>query len=174
MQEVPKRHEQNKYRPQHLYEFSRRYRELLQATHPGPQQGLPALLQELSKLLRAIFEFHFIAYALHDSDASVMQHYILDEGFGLPDYPFEIAVDGSPAGWVWSRQLPLALYDLTDEEHSAFSLEPYQSKGVRSLILLRLTSQGKKLGVIGFGKSEPAHYDNGTVPFLEQVSGLEH
>jgi len=51
MQDVPKRHEPVKYRPQSLYEFSRGFSALLHATDHASTQGVPVLVQELSKLL---------------------------------------------------------------------------------------------------------------------------
>ena len=173
MQDVPKRHEPVKYRRQRLYEFSRGFRALLHTAGHASPEGVPVLLQELSKLLHGFFEFNFISYSLADSSSNVMHQYILDEdGFGLPERPLELATDISAAGWVWCNQSPLALNDLATEERFVATLKPYRDKGVRSLILLPLTSQKQRLGAIGFGKLEAANYDDHTVHFLEQVAGL--
>lgn len=75
MQEVPPRHESAKYLPQRLYEFSRRYKALLQTAGPTTVLGIPLLLQELSQLLHGIFDFNFISYSLADSSLHV-SHFI--------------------------------------------------------------------------------------------------
>jgi len=73
---------------------------------------------------------------------------------------------------VWLKQLPLALTDLSIEERFMSTLKPYRDRGVRTLIWLPLSSRKQRLGAIGFGSIEPKHYDDHTVHFLEQVSGL--
>ena len=173
MQEVPKRHETTNCPPQRLYEFSRRYKALLQNADSAPPQGIPALLQELSKLLHAVFEFNLVSYSLADPSLDALQLYILDKnGPNLPENPLELAIDNSAAGWVWSKQLPLTLSDLAIEERFMSTLKPYRDKGVRSLILFPLSSRKQRLGAIGFGSVEPRRYDDHTVHFLEQISGL--
>jgi formate hydrogenlyase transcriptional activator len=171
MQEVPPRHESAKYLPQRLYEFSRRYKALLQTAGPTTVLGIPLLLQELSQLLHGIFDFNFISYSLADSSLHVSQLHILDPS-GALEKPIELSIDHSAAGWVWLKQLPLILSDLNCEERFIKTLKPYRDKGVRSLILLPLSTGKERLGAIGFGSVEPKDYDDHTVHFLEQVSGL--
>jgi len=173
MQDVPKRHEPTNCPPQRLHEFSRRYSELLQTAGLTSSQGVPALLQELSKLLRGVFEFDFISYSLLDSSCDVMYQYVLDqEGLGLPEHPPKLATGSSAAGWVWSKQSSLELHDLAVEKRFISTLQPYRSRGIRSLVLVPLTSQHQRLGTIGFGKIQPQHFDDQTVRFLEQIAGL--
>jgi formate hydrogenlyase transcriptional activator len=173
MQEVPKRHEITNCPPQRLHEFSRRYSELLQTPAIAASQGVPVLLQELSKLLHGVFEFNVISYSLGDPGSDAMQEYILDrDGLCSTEHPVTVATDTSASGWVWSRQMPLVLPDLAVEERFLPSLKRYLAKGVRSLVLVPLTSPSQRLGAIGFGKIEREHFDDQTVHFLEQVAGL--
>jgi len=91
MQDVPKHHETTNYR-QRLYDFSCRYRALLHNAGPVPSQGVPAFLQELSKLLHGVFEFKFVSYSLADPSLNVLQLYILDtDGPDLLENPLELA-----------------------------------------------------------------------------------
>src|SRR5215467_10211975 len=164
MQEVPKRHELTNCPPQRLHEFSRRYSELLQTPGLTSPQGVPALLQELSKLLHGVFEFNFISYSLSDSGPDAMQEYILDQdGASSTEHPVTVTMEASAAGWVWAKQIPLMLPDLAIEERFLPSLKSYLAKGVRSLVLVPLTSPSQRLGAIGFGKVEPEHFDDQTV-----------
>jgi formate hydrogenlyase transcriptional activator len=173
MQEVPKRHDTTESHPQRLHEFSRRYSELLQTAGLDSSQGVPILLQELSKLLHGVFAFNIISYSLVESDSDLIRQYILNQdGVRSVERPLELGAHSSAVGWVWSNQSPLVLPDLAIEERFVATLEPYLAKGIRSLILVPLTSEHQRLGTIGFGKIEPHHFDDQTVRFLEQIAGL--
>ena len=54
-------------------ELSRRYKVLLHATDVAARRGFPDLLQELSQLLRELFDFNFLNYAIRDDHAGLMR-----------------------------------------------------------------------------------------------------
>ena len=58
MQQVPERHLDSANQPS-FDELSRRYKVLLHATDVAARRGFSDLLQELSQLLRELFDFNF-------------------------------------------------------------------------------------------------------------------
>jgi len=170
MQQAPGRH----LNPGHLSdvdEFSRRYKVLLHAAEVAVRRGFPDLLQELSRLLRELFDFNFVNYALRDNDADVMRIYMLDQGLRAST-PVEFTVEESPAGWVWSQQQSLVISDLQLESRFQPIVELYKGHGYRSLIVLPMTTARQQLGTLCFGSSETVHCDADVVHFLERLAGL--
>ena len=169
MQEVPEPHLHNNLS---FDEYARRYQALLYAADLAAHRNLPELLQELSRRLHVIFDFNFTNYALYDPEKNVMRLYILDETLRVPEQPMEVSVEGSPSGCAWAHQQPIALRDLDVEQGFHEAAERYKSKGLRSLIVLPMTTGRRRLGTLGFGRAQPTHYDEATVGFLQRVAGL--
>src|SRR5436305_10367452 len=84
MQQVPERHLDSATQPR-FDELSRRYKVLLHATDVAARHGFPDLLQELSQLLRELFDFNFLNYAIRDDQADLMQVHMVDEELRVPD-----------------------------------------------------------------------------------------
>ncbi len=170
MQPGPERHLES-----HLAEggISSPHRILFNAADLAARRNLPELMQELSRRLHVICDFRFTNYALYDPDKNAMRVYVLDENMHATDQEMEVRIDGSPSGWVWTHQLPLALEDL-GAVHNDFAntIERYKSQGMRSLIILPMTTGRRRLGALGFGVAEPTHYDEPTVGFLQRLAGL--
>jgi formate hydrogenlyase transcriptional activator len=170
MQQGPERHLQS-----HLTEdgVSSPHRMLLNAADLAARRNLPELMQELSRRLHVIFDFRFTNYALHDPDKNVMRVHVLDESLRITGHEIEVSIEGSPSGWVWAQQQPLVLEDL-DMVSNGFGdiIESYKSQGMRSLIILPMTTGRRRLGALGFGAPEPTHYDEATAGFLQRLAGL--
>jgi GAF domain-containing protein len=146
---------------------------LFHAADLAARRNLPEVMQELSRRLHVIFDFRFTNYALYDPDKNAMRLYVLDENMRATDQEMEVCIDGSPSGWVWTHQLPLALEDL-GAVHSDFAnaIERYKSHGMRSVIIFPMTTGRRRLGALGFGAAEPTNYDEATIGFLQRLAGL--
>jgi formate hydrogenlyase transcriptional activator len=154
-------------------EISRPHRILFHAADLAGRRNLPEVMQELSRRLHVIFDFCFISYALHDPDKNVMRVQVLDQSLHVTDHEMEVPIDGSPSGWVWTQQQPLALEDLNMVSRDfGDTIERYKSQGMRSLIILPMTTGRRRLGALGFGAVEPTHYDEATAGFLLRLAGL--
>jgi formate hydrogenlyase transcriptional activator len=172
MQEVPERHLETATANHPSFdEFSRRYKVLLHATDLAARRGFPDLLQELSQLLRELFDFSFLNYAIRDDHEHVMRVYMVDEDLHAPD-PAELSTDESPAGWVWSQQQPLVVSDLQVDDRFRTALDLYASRGFRSLIVLPMTTARRRLGTLCFGSTQATHYDDEVLYFLERLASL--
>ena len=169
MQQVPEPHLEHRLSTE---EFSRRYKVLLHAAEIAARRDFPELLQELSRLLHELFDFNSLNYALHDHNADVMRAYMMDEQLRLSQNAVEFSIEGSPAGWVWSHQIPLVLSDLNSEERFESALDVYREKGFRSLIVLPITTARRQLGTLCFGSRQAVHCDADALHFLERLAGL--
>ena len=169
MQQVPERHLEN----QTTDEFSRQHQALLHAADLAAQRDLPELLRELSRRLHVIFDFRFAHYAIYDPEKNVMRVQVLDENLRVTDREMELPIEGSPSGWVWTHQEPLAVENLeVVEANYREAVGHYKSQGMRSLIILPMTTGRRRLGALGFGSAQLTHYDEPTVKFLQRLAGL--
>ena len=172
MQEVPDRHIETATASHPSFdEFSRRYKVLLHATDLAARRGFPDLLQELSQLLRELFDFNFLNYAIRDGLSDLMQVRMVDENLHAPD-PVEFSTRESPAGWVWSQQQPLVISDSQLDDRFRPVLDLYASRGFHSLVILPITTARRRLGTICFGSTKPTHYDDEVLYFLERLASL--
>lgn len=169
MQQGPERHSES----QTDDEFSRRQRILDNAVSLSAGRNLSELLREISRRLHVIFEYRFTHYALFDPEKNVMRVQVLDQDLHVTDHELELSIDASPSGWVWTHQQPLVLDDLEHVERIfRDAVERYKSQGMRSLIALPMTTGRRRLGTIGFGATEPTHYDEANINFLQRLAGF--
>lgn len=169
MQQGPERHLEN----QTSDEFSHQHQALLHAADLASQRDLSELLRELSRRLHVIFDFRFAHYAFYDPEKHMIRVQILDETLRVTAREMELPVEGSAAGWVWTHQEPLALENLdVVEANYREAAARYKSQGMRSLIILPMTTGRRRLGSLGFGSAQPTHYDQATTGFLQRLAGL--
>lgn len=152
-------------------EFSRRYKLLLHATDLAARRGFQDLLQELSQLLRELFNFNFLNYAVHDELSDLMQVRLVDESLQPAD-PVEVSTRESPAGWVWSQQQRLVISDSESDGRFRAALDLYASRGFHSLVILPISTARRQLGSICFGSATQTHYDDDVLYFLERLASL--
>ena len=126
-------------------EFSRRYKVLLRATDLAARRGFPDLLRELSQLLRQLFDFHLLNYAIRDDASDLMQVCMVDENLHTDD-PLEFSTRESPAGWVWSNQQRVVISDSQLETRFRPALDLYANRGFHSLVVLPITTARRRLG----------------------------
>jgi transcriptional regulator with GAF, ATPase, and Fis domain len=92
----------------------RQYRMLLGlskaiATH----RNLSDLLPDLAGHLRDLFDFQSLGITLHDRSRNVMRVHISETSEpAVQQFPAEIPIEGSIAGWVWQRQQPFVTRDV--------------------------------------------------------------
>jgi transcriptional regulator with GAF, ATPase, and Fis domain len=170
MQQVPERHLESATQPG-FDELSRRYKVLLHSTDVAARRGFPDLLQELSQLLRELFDFNFLNYAIRDDQAAVMRVHMVDEELRVPD------ANGSSsseccAAWVWSEQQPLVISDAQPDSRFGPVLTLYARRGLHSLVILPMSTARRSLGTLCLGSVKVTHYDDEVLYFLERLASL--
>ncbi len=72
--------------------------------------------------------------------------------------------------WVWREQKPLVLSPLKDENRWGDVLEEAQRAGIQALVLVPLSNGHRRLGILGFGFTEPFRPEEGALAFLQRVA----
>ncbi len=152
-------------------ESSRRYQTLLHATELAALCSFPELLREVSKSVHELFPFDFLNYALYSNSKKAMYLHMLGDAH-LVEQSIELPVDDTPTGWVWRNQERLTLTDEEIEARFPRVLDVYKPKGVRSLVVLPMTTARARLGSLGFATTQDVNYDEDTIGFLSRITGL--
>jgi len=152
-------------------EFSRRYKVLLHATDLAARRGFPELLQELSQLLRDLFDFNFLNYAIRDDSADLMRVSLVDKEVRAPDEE-ALSHHESCARWVWSQQQPVVISDSQPDTRFRPVLDIYRSREFHSLVILPMTTARRRLGTLCLGSLKVTHYDDEVLYFLERLASL--
>ena len=170
MQQVPERHLDSATQPT-FDEFSRRYKVLLHATDVAGRRGFSDLLQELSQLLRELFDFNFLNYAIRDDQADLMRVHTVDEELWVPDATGSSSSE-SCTGWVWSQQQPLVISDAQPDDRFGPVLNLYARRGFHSLVILPMSTARRRLGTLCLGSVNVTHHDDEVLYFLERLASL--
>jgi formate hydrogenlyase transcriptional activator len=150
-----------------------RYESLLALSNAiGSQRDVPALFKELARLLRPLVGFEFLAVSVPGSTGRHMRLHVL-EGAAPPGAlaaGVELAVDEAPAGWVWQRQEPLVVPDVEAETKFSMALPLLRGLGIRSVIVLPLTTALGRVGAMAFGSVEAGRYAGADLRFLGHIA----
>jgi len=136
-------------------------------------RDLKTLFQDLAKRLPPVVQFEFIALILHDPVKNVMKTLTLGTASGESIEPgFEVPVEESAGGWVYSTQQSLVVPRRDDETRFPKIAAILREVGVQSYCILPLTTSVRKLGAIGFGSPTPCAFGDSELEFLQQVATL--
>jgi formate hydrogenlyase transcriptional activator len=118
-------------------------------------------------------QFEFIALILHDPVKNVMKTLTLGTASGESIVPgFEVPVEESAGGWVYSTQQSLVVPRRDDETRFPKITAILREVGVQSYCILPLTTSVRRLGAIGFGSPTPCAFGDSELEFLQQVATL--
>ncbi len=134
-------------------------------------RDLGALFRDLAGRLPVVVRFEYIALILHDPERNVMKTHTLgtSEGESIPP-GFELPIEESAGGWVFSTQQPLLVPCRDKETRFPKVTALLREIGVQSYCLLPLTSAVRRLGAIGFGSATPCAFGGADLDFLQQVA----
>ncbi|HKT35113.1 MAG TPA: sigma 54-interacting transcriptional regulator [Nitrospira sp.] len=149
-----------------------RLRLLLEVTESIAAHRDPAeLLRDLAQRLPSIVPFDYINIVLHEPTRNVMRLWLLVASVPSTIHPgFEMPVDESPGGWVWTHQRPLIVNDLSQEPRFPKLLSMLRENGVTSFCAVPLTTAQRRLGAMAFGTLQPRNYQQSDLHFMQQVA----
>jgi formate hydrogenlyase transcriptional activator len=152
----------------------RRYRLLLAIadTISSPRE-LRALFGELAGLLRQVVAYEFVAVLLHDPETGVTN--LLSIESRLPTRlrydGLEFPTAGTHVEAVFTSQAPIVVPDVDLEPHLPHNLAILREHGIRSYLLVPLTTAVRRLGVLCFFSQRTDAYAAADVGFVQQVAG---
>jgi len=149
-----------------------RLRLLLEVTESiASHRDLGELLRDLAQRLPSIVPFDYINVVLHEPARHVMKLWLLVASVPSTISPgFEMPVEESPGGWVWTHQRPLTVNDVEQEQRFPKLMSVLQENGVKSFCTVPLTTAQRRLGAMGFGSLQPKTYQDVDLKFMQQVA----
>ena len=151
----------------------RQYQVLAQAAESiAGHRDLKSLLEVLKERLQVVVEFDAVQILLHDPNQNLMRRHVLESVRPPGDHP-DLPLEESLAGFVWQTQQPLLITDLDSYESRYPRVIPeLRQYGVKTAYFLPLTSQGRRLGTLGFFSPREAAWGEDDREFLEHVAKL--
>src|SRR5215510_7455721 len=148
---------------------SQEYRTLLEVAEAiASNRELSALFKDLGGLLRRVVRFDHLWLNLRDGAGDTLNLYVIeptDPGGATAPLPVQ-----DLAMWVWQNQRPVVTSITSQAEHWPDYYQWAQRLGMNSLCVLPLTTAGRRLGSLGFGRKQPGAYDSREVDFLHLVA----
>jgi formate hydrogenlyase transcriptional activator len=136
-------------------------------------RDLRELFHVLAERLHLVVDFDYLNLILHDSKRNVMRLHILETSRPTQVEPgLEIPIEWSAAGLVYETQQPLVIPDLEKEERFPLMKEVMQREGIVSLCVLPLTFAQRRLGCLGFGRTNAVPIAAGEIEFMQQAARL--
>jgi formate hydrogenlyase transcriptional activator len=149
-----------------------RLRLLLEVTESiASHRDLTELLRDLAQRLPSIVPFDYINVVLHEPTRNVMRLWLLVASVPSTINPgFEMPVEESAGGWVWTHQQPLTVNDFSREQRFPKLMSMLRENGVQSFCTVPLTTAHRRLGAMGFGSLQPTTYQDADLQFMQQVA----
>jgi PAS domain S-box-containing protein len=161
------------------------------AQQPGFEQSLPARLEALFRVSRAIsvyrnpkelfrvlarelrqvVAFDFVAIFLYDAEKNKVRTALLETVEG-PDFiiPEDFPAEETITWWVHNHQQPVVISSRDSESRFPHMMKLYKQSDLESACILPLTTAYRRLGSLGFGGRRPKTYSSDEVRYLSLVA----
>jgi formate hydrogenlyase transcriptional activator len=146
----------------------RQYQSLLVVSAAiSAQRDISSLVETLIERLHTVVELDAFSLVLYEPTRD-----LVPESESLKKLPLliDLPIENSPGGWVWREQQPLILPNLAREGRFPEFVEASREGGIESSCFLPLTSNGRHLGAIGFGRTKASSYSEIDLDFLQQFA----
>jgi len=150
-----------------------RYRLLLAiADSISEPRDVRELLAHLAGLLRQLLAYDFVAVLLHDEETGVTR--LLSIESRLPTRlrydGLEFPTAGTHVEASFTTQAPIVVPDVEQEPHLPHNLAILREHGIRSYLLVPLTTSVRRLGVLCFFSQRTGTYADADVVFAQRVA----
>ncbi len=144
------------------------YAALLEVTESvASHRSLPDLFQDLTRRLRSILNFTYLALVLPDPEQNVMRLRTLEATTSGTLKPgMEFPMEDSLSGDVWKHQRAQVVSNTAHETRFTRAVKSFTAYGVHSAICLPLTTPRRQLGTLTIGAAEidAYHADDLEIP----------
>ena len=136
------------------------YVALLEVTESiASHRNLADLFQDLTRRLRSLLNFKYLALVLPDPEQNVMRLRTLEATENGTLKPgMEFPMEGSLSADVWKNQHPVVISDTAPETRFLRAVQSFGTYGVRSAVCLPLSTPRRVLGTLTIGAAEPNTY----------------
>ncbi len=132
---------------------------------------LETLCNSLAGSLRSVVSFDFLALVLHDPVHDQLRLHAFSANRPYEDKEVALPADGDHVGAsVWRDQTPLVLSPLEKETRWGDVHQEAVRAGIQAMVLVPLSNGDRRLGILGFGFTEPFEPDEGALAFLQRVA----
>ncbi|HZE68282.1 MAG TPA: sigma 54-interacting transcriptional regulator [Pyrinomonadaceae bacterium] len=152
-------------------EQTKQYLTLLELSKAiASHRNMPELFHDIACRLQHLFSFRALGVMLYDKSRNVMRFHLLETCEPTQwEPPAEVPMEGSIAGWVWQKQEPVVIADLTQEERFPFA-KTLLKYPVKSVCSLPLSTAHQQLGVLNFWSEDADAYRELDLEFAKLVA----
>jgi formate hydrogenlyase transcriptional activator len=152
-------------------EQTKQYLTLLELSKAiASHRNMPELFHDIACRLQNLFSFRALGVMLYDKSRNVMRFHLLETCEPTQwEPPAEVPMEGSIAGWVWQKQEPVVIADLTQEERFPFA-KTLLKYPVKSVCSLPLSTAHQQLGVLNFWSEDSDAYRELDLEFAKLVA----
>jgi formate hydrogenlyase transcriptional activator len=150
-----------------------RYRLLLAiADSISTPRELPQLLDHIGGLLRQLLAYEFVAVLLHDPDTGITRLLSIESRLQtrLRYDGLEFPTAGTHVEAAFTSQAPIVVPDVESEPHLHANLVVLREHGIRSYLLVPLTTAVRRLGVLCFFSQRTDAYADADLEFAQRVA----
>ncbi len=134
---------------------------------------LPGLLDELTPLLRQLTNCKLVEFSICSYGRECATTYFWGADREVrPWDAFSVDAEETPNGWTWKRQEPLLVPDLQHETRFPAALKELRNHGMRSHIVVPMSSKRRRYGTLAISGTEPEPADSETLVLLERAARL--
>jgi len=136
------------------------------------QPDLDSLCRALSNSLKQVLKCDVLSLLLYAAASDTLELHGLDlpRDAGHAEAVRLLPGEENPAGWVWIHQQPLFIPSLDQESRWPELLEPARAYGLRSFLLVPLTTGDHRLGVLTLGFLIPPEGSRSEMEFIHRVA----
>jgi formate hydrogenlyase transcriptional activator len=148
-----------------------RYEALLEvAEFIGARRQLSALLADLSRCLKPLVSFDFIALTLLDENARVVRLHILETDYPAPADTQPLPFGDAPTMLALGTRKPYYIPDLSSETRFPAIRDMLGPYGVRSVCAFPLFTAQRDLGGLNFGSLQKDAYAPEHIEFMQLIA----
>ncbi len=131
---------------------------------------LQQLFDDLASRLRRLVPFDALYVSLHDPARDVMRVSFVEttSPMSIP-VGLELPISESPTGIAWKTQQAVLLDGLADETRFPVATRVFLESEIRRVCLLPLTTAGRRLGAVAFGRKEDTAFSDSELELLRKA-----
>ena len=135
------------------------------------QSDLDTLCNALAESLRRVVSFDSLGVLLHDPTHNQLKLHAISAQRSKDPAEIVLPADGDHVGaCVWREQTPMVVSPFDERLRAEEISREAISQGVQALALVPLSNGGRRLGILGFGFTEPLQPEEPALSFLQRVA----